>query len=115
MQHYSNDEHYEREPLDPAHDNRYDNRYGTPSRQPAYNEYRQESPYYDDSPRHRQEPYTPHYEQSRYDNLPAVEDGPPPPPPHANLDSHSRNSSATRQRNDDCRRHGWHRSQRRGP
>lgn len=97
MQHY-NDEHYEREPLDPA----YDTRHATPTRQPAYNEYSQDSPYYDDSPQRRPEPYTqpytPHYEQSRYDNLPAVEDGPPPPPPHASLHSHSRNSSASRQR-----------------
>ncbi|OAA66389.1 endo-beta-1,3-glucanase [Akanthomyces lecanii RCEF 1005] len=97
MQHYPNQDHYEREPLDPAYDNRYD----TPTRRPAYNEYTQSSPYYDDSPQRRAEPYTPHYEQSRYDNMPGIEDGPPPPPPHANL--HSSNSSASRHHADDYR------------
>ncbi len=96
MQNHPNQDHYEREPLDPA----YDNRYQTPTRRPTYNDYAQESPYYDDSPHHRAEPYTPHYEQSRYDNMPA-ENGPPPPPPHVNL--HSTNSSASRQRPNDDR------------
>ncbi|ATY67280.1 glucan endo-1,3-beta-glucosidase btgC [Cordyceps militaris] len=95
MQHYSGNEHYyEREPLDPA----YDNRYNTPSR-PQYNEYSQESPYHDESPGRTPEPSAAQYDQRGYDNMSAHEA--PQPPPHMNLHSHS--SSASRQPIDDYR------------
>lgn len=95
MTHYSNQDQYEREPLDPAYNARYD----TPSRQPAHHtdEYSQApSPYYDNSPSARPEPYTPHFEQSRYDNMPQAQDGPPPPPPHGALhpNTHSNPSAS---------------------
>ncbi|OAA55105.1 endo-beta-1,3-glucanase [Cordyceps fumosorosea ARSEF 2679] len=96
MQHYSNNDPYEREPLDPA----YDNRYRTPSRRPQYNEYAQESPYHDDSPGRTPEPAA-HYDQRAYDNVPVHQQGPP-PPPHMNL--HPHDGPASRQHADDYHR-----------
>ncbi|KAM0664501.1 hypothetical protein MY8738_001213 [Beauveria namnaoensis] len=95
MQHYSNDQHYEREPLDPT----YDNRYNTPTRRPQYDEYAQQSPYHDDLPHHTADPNSSHYEPAHYDDMSAH--GPPQPPPHMNL--HASNSSASRQPPDDYR------------
>lgn len=104
MAHYSNQDQFEREPLDPAYDHGLD----TPPRRPAAydgNQYSQApSPYYDDSPQRRPEPYTPHYEQSRYDNFPDVQDGPPPPPPHGAIGLHSRTASASQSRHDNSYR-----------
>lgn len=111
MQHYSEDQHYEREPLDPAYDNRYDTppRRATGAGRANHDQYADQeaaSPYYDDSPHRRAEPYTPHFEQSRYDNLPAVQDAPPPPPPHGDigLHSHADSNSPSPYRSDDAYR-----------